>query len=165
MELANHCSARAWNAPSSNLDSQPPNLSSHPTATRDTSTGSRTLVTATSFSHRLSSLSSDRVSHPVSFREPPRTCDRLEESKVWSPTKAIRSFEAVVFSWPLILEIGRPDGTRCCGPPSKMELFECLHRHSLLVIFIRLLNHPSVSFFFHLVSIIFRFFQFQIAEN
>jgi hypothetical protein len=159
--LANHRSARASNAPSSNLASQPPNLSSHPTATRDTSTGFHTLVTATPFSRSLSSLFSDRVSHPVSFREPPRTCDRLEESKVRALTKATMSFEAVVLSWPMNLETGRPDGTRCCGSPSKMRVFECLHRRSLLVIFIRLSNHPSVSFSFYLVSIIILSFNFE----
>jgi hypothetical protein len=158
--LANHRSARASNAPSSNLASQPPNLSSHPTATRDTSTGFHTLVTATSFSRSLSSLFSDRVNHPVSFREPPRTCDRLE-SQAWAQTKAIMSFEAVVLSWPMNLETGRPDGTRCCGSPSKMGVFECLHRRSLLVIFIRLSNHPSVSCSFHIVSIIILSFNFE----
>ena len=107
IEPANHRSASSTNAPISNFASQPPNPSSHLTATRTTSIGSHIFLVLTlviSSPSHLCVLSSEHVSHLVSFREAPGTCDGPGAKQVRAQTKAIVRSEAVVLSWPFDLE-------------------------------------------------------------
>ena len=128
--MANQVSARVSNALSSNLASLPPNCSSHLIACLLESTGLYNLFLPTLPSPSLSLQSYSVLKAYQSSGFISSAAENMRQARgnqglvSWAQTMAIVSFEEVVLSWPLDLETGRRDGTRCCRSPSKMGLFE-----------------------------------------